>query len=265
MIIDFSQETSIAVVGCKGHNLARMWQAGLSVPAGFCVASDGMDSLNSDLNCALQRLESPAFAVRSSAIQEDDTHDSFAGILVSRLNIKSAEGVLAALWEIRKSTLAAAAASYSRRRNVPFRLRIAAIVQRFIPAEASGVLFMRDPVSGADQIVVEGCWGLGPGTVEGLVRPDRWVLSTDGRVVSSYIGDKDAAVVPNENGGTTHVHVDAARRRRPCLPPASLAELFRLAVECERLFEGPQDIEWAVAADDVWLLQSRPITSGGRM
>jgi len=262
MIISFSETTPLEVAGCKGHNLARMWQSGLPVPPGFCITCDGMDRLTSSgLSQALSELGASAFAVRSSAIQEDNTHDSFAGILLSQLNITTTAGVLSAIEDIRVSTLAPAAAGYSRRRNVASLVRIASIVQSFIPAEASGVLFMRDPLSGADQIVVEASWGLGPGIVEGLVRPDRWVISNGGKIISSQIADKDVAVVPKDTGGTMEVPVDAARRRRPCLAAALLQELLRFAAECERLFGGPQDIEWATSDNRVWLLQSRPITS----
>ena len=120
---------------------------------------------------------------------------------------------------------------------------------------------MRDPLTGVHQTIVEASWGLGSGVVEGLVRPDRWVLSTDGSIISSHIADKDIAVVQNEHGGTKEMPVDASCRRRPCLDVAVLRQLSMLAVDCERLFGSPQDIEWAVADNRVWLLQSRPITS----
>jgi pyruvate,water dikinase len=261
MIVHFAEATSRDSVGCKAHNLAVMWQAGLPVPEGFCVTAAGINTLDSaGLSCALARLQSNAFAVRSSAIEEDAIQDSFAGILASRLNVTTTAGVLSALADIRDSTLAPAAARYSQRRNRPSVLRIAAIVQSFVPADASGVLFMRDPLTGAAQVVVEGCWGLGPGTVEGLVLPDRWLMSAAGEVISSHIADKDVAVVPNETGGTIQRPVDSGRRRRPCISPVVLQQLARLAAECERLFRGPQDIEWAVSGEQVWLLQSRPIT-----
>src|SRR5262249_48890526 len=124
-----------------------------------------------------------------------------------------------------------------------------------------GVLFMRDPLSGAAHFIVEACWGLGSGVVEGLVRPDRWIISDKGILTSSHIADKDIAVVPGEHGGTKQVQVDPSCRRRPCLDLEFLQQLSRLAAACERLFGGPQDIEWAVADRRVWLLQSRPITS----
>lgn len=273
MIIGFGQETSVEAAGRKGHNLSRMWQAGLPVPPGLSVTWDGIQSLDFPmLNHGLAQLARdgcpifdartpPAFAVRSSAIEEDATLASFAGILLSRLNITTAEGVAAVLTDIRQSASAPAARDYSKRHGVRSSLRVAAVVQSFVAAEASGVLFMRDPLTGADHIVVEACWGLGPGTVEGLVRPDRWVMSTGGMAISSHIADKDIAIVPSEHGGITEMPVDPACRRRPCLSVESLQELVRLAVECGRLFGSPQDIEWAVSHNRVWLLQSRPITS----
>lgn len=262
MIIGFEQKAPIEIVGCKGHNLSRMFQAGLPVPPGFCVTWDGIESLDiSELHGALARLGASAFAVRSSGIQEDANSASFAGILLSRLNVTTAEGVLSVLTDIRKSASAPAAESYSQRRNVQFSLRVAAIVQTFIAAEASGVLFMRDPLTGASHTVVEACWGLGSGVVEGLVRPDRWIISADGSVISSHIADKDIAVVSREDGGTREIAVDPACRRRPCLSAESLQQLSLLSRACERLFGSPQDIEWAVADNRVWLLQSRPITA----
>jgi pyruvate,water dikinase len=119
---------------------------------------------------------------------------------------------------------------------------------------------MGDPQGGASHIVVEACWGLGPGVVEGLVRPDRWIITADGTVLSSHIADKDIAIVPGVQGGTTQIAVSSACRRRPCLSLESLQQLAQLAAQCEELFGNPQDIEWAVCADRLWLLQSRPIT-----
>lgn len=266
MIIGFDQETSIEDAGCKAHNLSLMWRAGLPVPRGFSVTWDGIESLGiAELTPFLAQLGNETFSVRSSAIQEDAHSASFAGILVSRLNITKPEGVLAALGDIRKSAVAPAALGYSRQRDVGSSIRVAAVVQAFITAEASGVLFMRDPLTGARDIIVEGCWGLGPGMVEGLVRPDRWIISNAGKVISSHIADKDIAVVPSNHGGTTQMPVDPACRRRPSVSLESLEELSRLALACERLFGSPQDIEWAIYDNRVWLLQSRPITNSGTL
>jgi pyruvate,water dikinase len=261
MMVPFHQEVQRTSAGCKGYNLSRMWRAGLPVPAGFCVTCEGIDSVcPAELEAALAQLGAASVAVRSSASAEDAIDTSFAGMLLSRLNLTAAADVLLALNDIRNSAWAPAAAGYSGRLNVPCSHRIAAIVQRFLPAEASGVLFMRDPTTGEGHFVVEASWGLGPGVVEGLVRPDQWIVSAAGHIVSEQIADKDVAIIPAEPGGTKQTPVSPTCRRRPCLTPEFLQELSQLAVECGRLFGSPQDIEWAVCDNQVWLLQSRPIT-----
>jgi len=260
MIVCFDQEAPIEIVGGKGHHISRMWQAGLPVPPGFCVTPDEIDLSDSyELYRAIAALDSSALAVRSSAIYEDAADASFAGMLMSRLNIPP-EDVPPALQEIRKSASTPAAMAYCRRLNVPCLPRMAAVVQTFVTAEASGVLFMRDPQTAGEHFVVEASWGLGPGVVEGLVRPDRWTISTDGNVISAHIADKDIAIAPHQHGGTRQISVDPACRRRPCINTGILHQLSRLATRCERLFAGPQDIEWAVCDNRIWLLQSRPIT-----
>ena len=261
-IVWFNQETTIEDAGGKGHALARMSQAGLPVPHGFCVTARGLENPGIlELQPALSDLRSGAFAVRSSSPLEDGATASFAGMYLTRLNVMTTQGVIEALREIRESVLSPAATCYLQRHNLTGYRRMAAVVQAFLPADTSGVLFMRDPADGSRRIIVEGTWGLGEAVVGGLVQPDRWILSLEGNVISSNIADKDAAIVPEENGGTKQIKVEAARRRHPCLSLESLQKLVALAKNCERLFDAPQDIEWAVASDCVWLLQSRPITA----
>ena len=262
MIVGLHEDVCAELSGHKAHNLSKMWHAGLPVPPGFCMTWDAVERHDtSGLDSALAPLEANTFAVRSSAVEEDGLHTSFAGILASRLNLLSSEEIRSALHDIRDSAVAPSAVDYSTRRNLPHPIRVAAVVQVFVPAVASGVLFMRDPNGAPGHFVVEACWGLGPGVVEGLVRPDRWLISENGELISAHIADKDIAIIPRADGGTTQMLVDASCRRRPCVPVETLYELSRLAAECGRVFGGPQDIEWAVWDNRVWLLQSRPITA----
>jgi len=261
VIVGFDRDAPVESIGRKGHNLSRMWQAGLPVPRGFCIPCEIMESIAAnDLIPALEQLETRAFAVRSSAVNEDAAETSFAGVLLSRLNVRDASGVICALQQIRRSASSIAAARYIERLNVAAGLQAAAVVQTFIPAEASGVLFMRAPASRSGEFLVEATWGLGPAVVDGLVRPDRWLVSTEGAIISAHVADKDIAVVAAEHEGTTQISVDPPCRRRACVTPESLRELARLASECQRLLGAPQDVEWAVHDGRLWLLQSRPIT-----
>lgn len=260
MIRHFAGEAPAAAVGRKAYNLSLMWRAGLPVPAGFSIPCDTAVIPQAELAAALERLNACAFAVRSSALNEDASAASFAGIFHSHLNVSGLETVLARVADVRQSAGAAAADKYAQRLNVARTARAGVIVQAFVHAEASGVLFTRESQSGAAHLVVEAAWGLGPAVADGLVRPDRWMLSGEGDLLSSQLSDKDVAVVAAPGGGVTEIAVDAPCRRRACLQHESLEQLAALARRCERLFGAPQDIEFAIQDGRVWLLQSRPIT-----
>lgn len=254
-IVWFHEEAKNAIVGGKGVSLCRMWQAGLPVPSGFCVSSEMVDCLDiHQLNSALSDLRSQRLAVRSSAVGEDTAAASFAGIYLTRMNVVGAKQVAEALQEIRRSAATPSAVAYSQRRNVSECSAMAAVVQTFVPAEASGVLCTGRVVA------VEASWGLGESVVGGLVTPDRWTLSQDGEVISAKIADKDIAIVGDPNGGTKQIEVDMALRRRACLTTDVLQQLFRLGRKCEELFGAAQDMEWAIESGRIWILQSRPVT-----
>jgi pyruvate,water dikinase len=259
-IVWFDQEANADQIGGKGFRLCRLTQAALPVPRGFCVTVMGVETVTpADIGEALVQLGSKSVAVRSSAVEEDSGIASFAGIYTSRLNLFLVEEIVDALHEIRRSASSPAAAAYRLKRGITAEPRMAAVVQEFLNPDASGVLFMTDPLEGTRRIVVEGAWGIGESVVGGRVTPDRWVLSPHGNLISRIISDKDIATVADQNG-ITEIEVDSCRRKRPCLEEDSLGDLFELAVACENLFGGPQDIEWALALNRIWLLQSRPIT-----
>ena len=256
----FDEEAQPDEIGGKAFRLCRLVRAGLPVPRGFCISASGLHGITTaDIQPMVFRLGAKAVAVRSSAVEEDDEHASFAGIYVSRLNVSGIGAIVDALVEIRKSTESSAATAYRHRLGITKAAKMAAIVQEFLCPVASGVLFMRDPIGGACRIVVEGSWGLGEAVVGGRVTPDRWVLSLEGDLISTTISDKDVAIVAQQSG-TTEVEVESCRRKRPCLAEKSLRELCEMATACEQVLGGPQDIEWATSLDQVWILQSRPIT-----
>jgi pyruvate,water dikinase len=252
--------SSLYKIGSKGATLYRMTQAGLPVPACFYVSAEDISSIEvGEIEEALQRLGTNSVAVRSSAVEEDATAASFAGIYTTRLNVLGAAGVKRALEEVRDSVFSTTAAAYRQMRGITSAPRIAAVVQQFISAESAGVMFTADPLGGSQSIIVEGCWGLGEALVSGAVTPDRWIFSREGTRMSSTVADKDIQVIADASGGTRQIEVDPAYRRRACLDLDQLHRLVKLAIECERLFASPQDIEWAIASNQVWLLQSRPI------
>lgn len=259
-IVWFDQDAGSQRIGGKGFRLCRLAQAGFSVPPGFCVTVEGMDHVTTDdIRRAVERLNAGAVAVRSSAVEEDAAAASFAGVYLTRLNVNTPEAVLQALRDIRESAFTPAASAYRQKCGIKGTPQMAAVVQKFLMPDVSGVLFLRDPVDNSERIVIEGSWGLGESVVTGTVTPDRWVLSREGALISCEISDKDIAIVAADTG-TKIIEIDSHRRRISCISETSVRGLVELARACENLFGSPQDIEWAIALNRIWLLQSRPIT-----
>jgi pyruvate,water dikinase len=138
--------------------------------------------------------------------------------------------------------------------------RMGVIVQHLISADTAGVLFTHDPITGAEQLVVEAAWGLGEAVVAGGVIPDRFRIGAAGEVLERTPGAKELMVVCDPDGGTRRQHVAADRARQLCLDDDQLTQLHLLAGRCVDLYGNARDIEWAFAGDTLYLLQSRPIT-----
>ena len=204
-----------------------------------------------------------AVAVRSSATAEDLPGLSFAGQYDTFLNVTGEEELLRRIRECWASLWNARALSYRTRQGIGNQdLAHAVIVQRLVGADRSGILFTANPLNGRrDQLLVNAAWGLGEAIVGGEVDPDQWVVSrSDGAVRDSRIAEKRVMTVRSSHG-IEHAPVPADRISRPCLSDQELRRLGTLAERAERHFGTPQDIEWSIAGDDLYLVQSRPITS----
>jgi pyruvate,water dikinase len=161
-----------------------------------------------------------------------------------------------------RSADAESAAAYRRRMGAPGAGgRCGVVVQTLVPADVAGVMFTRNPVTGADERVIEASWALGESVVAGTVTPDCYRLGRDGTVLQSYVGRKSTAVVALPGGGTQTRAVDAAMAAAPCLDAAQLAALNALASRCDEVFDGAHDLEWAFAGGALALLQRRPVTA----
>ena len=142
---------------------------------------------------------------------------------------------------------------------------VAVLIQELVPADIAGVLFTHDPLSSTrDRWIVDASWGLGEAVVDGLVTPDHYTITPGGMLLACQVGYKDRLVLPEDRGGTReHTMEDVARVRQACLDEETLARLAELGTACEQLFGSAQDIEWALAGERLFLLQCRPITTGG--
>lgn len=205
----------------------------------------------------------PAVAVRSSATAEDLPETSFAGQQETYLNVSGAADVLEATKKCWASLWTARAIGYRARQGVPAEgLALAVVVQKLIPAEAAGILFTANPVTGRrDQILINAAWGLGDAVVGGRVTPDSITVDKEGgAILAQEIADKQVMTV-RVNGGTREEPVPENLRRVPVLDDDAAAELARLGARIERLYDMPMDIEWALADGEFAIVQARPITA----
>jgi phosphoenolpyruvate synthase/pyruvate phosphate dikinase len=202
-------------------------------------------------------------AVRSSATAEDLPEASFAGQQDTYLNVKGANGVLKAVKRCWASLWTARAIGYRMRQSIDQEtVKLAVVVQLLVPAEAAGILFTANPVTGArDQAVISAAWGLGEAVVGGLVTPDSVTVSkATGEVLVRETADKQVMTTRVE-GGTEEHPVPEELRDAPVLSDEQAAELTRLGVQIEQLYERPMDIEWTLVDGRFDIVQARPITA----
>ena len=233
------------VFGGKAEGLARLVAAGARVPAGFAVeatvALPGRWS-EDDRACFLsnsRRLLPDPLAVRSSALGEDGSEQSFAGLFESILEVGDEEALLSAAERCIGSGAGERVRAYTKSEaTVPVGL----VVQRLVQARAAGVVFTRDPAGHDRAVVVEAVRGLGDQLVSGHTEPERW------RVYPSGLGGFEA-------------HLEHVGDQERVLSEQEAIAIVVEALRLERAFGYPLDLEWALEDDaEPWWLQARPIT-----
>ena len=212
---------------------------------------------------AYATLGQPPVALRSSATAEDLPDASFAGQMETYLNVRGEGALQSAVRRCWASVWTARALSYRARQGIaPAAVGIAVVVQELLAADAAGVLFTANPVNGRrDQMVIDGCWGLGEALVSGQVTPDHWVVDTrTGAALEARVARKEVMTAHQETG-TALLPVPATLREKPVLDEAQVATLTELGRRAAAHYGAPQDVEWALAQGRLYLVQARPITS----
>ena len=229
------------------------------------LAAEMPDQIRQEIVEAYARMgaDGTVVAVRSSATAEDLPDASFAGQQETFLNILGETDLLDAVQRCWASLYGARAIYYRAKQGFDDRsVNIAVVVQELIGSEKSGVMFTSHPVTGEPLTIVEGSWGLGEAVVSGSVSPDNYVFDLrSGRVVDRLIAEKEIMIIPEGRHGTKTVNLSAKQRTAPVLSDAEVARLATLGKIAEDHYDIPQDVEWAIVGDDVFILQSRPITT----
>lgn len=211
----------------------------------------------------LQALGVARVSVRSSATAEDTASAAFAGQHETYLNVSPGDvpGRIKDCWI---SLWSDRAVMYRHHAGIgALDTSMAVVVQTMVEAEVAGVAFSVDPVAGRlHTVVVDANFGLGESVVSGEAEVDHWeVDKATGTIVSQRLAEKSRKVVSLADGGTGVVVLDAHARLAPSLSPEQLSRIGQLAGAIERFYGFPQDIEWAIAGGELYVLQARPITS----
>ena len=266
-VVPLAEARDVAVFGSKALGLGDAIRDGLPVPPGFALAGPVVeavagedDEATAHVLAALRGLRTP-LAVRSSAVDEDGKDASFAGQHLTLLNVPTIDDVPAALREIWWSANSDSAITYRQRVGLFTRPSVGVVVQSLLDPEAAGVMFTTNPVTGADERVIEAAWGLGEAVVAGLVIPDTYRLGRDGGTIECVPGLKRTAIRCRADGGTYEEAIDATRAEALTLDDDLLAQLSHLAQHCEEVYGNARDIEWAVDDGTVYLLQCRAVTT----
>ena len=202
-------------------------------------------------------------AVRSSATAEDAADSSFAGMHESFTDVEGEDDLVDRLLDCWVSVFGDRVVSYRAVCGLLTEPAIAVVVQEMVDSEAAGVMFSLDPATGDRSVVViEAAFGLGEVVVGGEVEPDLYTVDKDPlRIRSTRVGDKLVAVRRGPDGVERRVTLDDEERTRRVLTDDQALDLARLALRVEEHYSSPQDMEWALAGGEFFLVQSRPITT----
>jgi phosphoenolpyruvate synthase/pyruvate phosphate dikinase len=255
-----------SLFGAKAVGLGEAARSGLPLPPGVALSGSFVEAVAGGDDEALdevKRLVGPLggpLAVRSSAVDEDGAQASFAGQHLTLLGVSSADDVGSAVREVWWSANSDSAITYRQRVGLFTRPSVGVVVQALLDPESAGVMFTRNPISGADERVIEASWGLGEAVVDGRVIPDHYRVDRSGAVLDRTPGLKKLAIRMLPEGGTVEEEVPAELTEQHCLDDDQLVELSRLAGTCEEVYGPARDIEWAFSDGQLYLLQCRTIT-----
>jgi phosphohistidine swiveling domain-containing protein len=219
-------------------------------------------ALRASLAEGYRNLGEPPVAVRSSATAEDLPDLSFAGQQDTFLNVRGVEALYRAVVQCWSSLWTGRAIAYRARNGIEQAdVALAVVVQVMVPAQAAGVLFTANPLTGRrTEMAIDATLGLGEALVSGEVEPDHYVVDpARGVILHKTLGAKDAVIAAQEGGGTVTRRAD--NRAIQAVPDAVILQLAALGSRVQALYGCPQDIEWGWDGASLHLLQARPITS----
>jgi len=213
----------------------------------------------------------PFVAVRSSATTEDLADASFAGQQETFLNVKGKKQLLEKIKECFSSLFTPRATYYRNKKGFKHeQASLSVIVQKMVDSDKSGVIFSKDPSMKKDDVIIEAVFGLGEGIVSGQISPDRYVLSkpeskqgkeSELKIKEKEIGTKKIAITRDSSGKKQVVKLKEEKSKQQVLKENEIKTLAEIALKLEDHYKKPQDIEFAIENNEIYIVQTRPITT----
>lgn len=269
-----------SLYGGKGASLGRLASAN-RIPPGFCLsivayrrwaaagATQMPAGLESEIRAAYAELEKGCgvadvpVAVRSSAVDEDGSGESFAGLHDTYLNVVGGDAVIESVINCWESLKNPHALEYRAEKGLDSEsAMMGVVVQQLVFADVSSVAFSANPISGdRSEVVINANYGLGEAVVSGVTTPDMITVKKDDLSLQQVsIGAKERMTIRTPTG-TAEANVPRIMRSQPALTPQQATEIAQLAIDLESRYGWAVDIECAIQGSDLFLLQCRPITT----
>lgn len=289
-ISDLETESATQLtIGGKARNLYRLTELGMNVPSWIVIPQETLLSFipeekRSESYAAIvqfiEQLEIPDtlltgllehfpstdyFAVRSSAIDEDGSDFSFAGQFESELFV-TRQNLAEKIKKVWISAFSDRVFQYRNTNNLKQSFGLAVIVQQMIPADVAGVAFGTNPVSGnRNEQLISAVFGLGEGLVSGELDADNFHV--DGTEITRQLVTKTEQILldTKELAGTVKTAVPLEKQTASTLSDGEVLQLKNILLTCAKAYGKPQDMEFAVFQNEIYLLQTRPITNLNRI
>ncbi|WP_028591194.1 phosphoenolpyruvate synthase [Paenibacillus massiliensis] len=203
-----------------------------------------------------------AYAVRSSATAEDLPHASFAGQHDTYLNVIGKKAILQHISQCWASLFTDRAVIYRMQNGFNHdQVYLSVVVQRMVLPQASGIMFTADPMTSNRKLLsIDASFGLGEALVSGFVSADGYKVQNE-RIIDKRIASKKLAIYARPEGGTQTRELDSVQQQAQTLTDEEIVQLARIGRQIEAYFGSPQDIEWCLADNSFYIVQSRPITT----
>lgn len=268
-------------IGGKAWNLHRLNQLGMQVPKWLVIPKQEIEKIlltaaadhikntidsqiisDDSIKEMVQYLgQDEYFAVRSSAVDEDGSDFSFAGQFETYLYVQATD-LAEHIKKVWHSAFSERVIKYRQHHQLELTKGIAVIVQQMVPAEVAGVAFGINPSNGDRKTkVISSVYGLGEGLVSGELDADTYLVCDD--KIESTLAHKSHQMVFDKvkNYGVVKVEVAQHQTNLSTLKDDQIKQIAQTLDQCKKQFGKPQDIEFALFNNQLYLLQARPITN----